>query len=212
MSNYFEPRAALVTQIRLLLRVSCQSNASSESARRGKFESLLYLNVFTDAVHTAYWLQALDCSFWSAEQPLPEPQQAGQSPGMNRDCSLLDRIQPPRQEGFNVILPVLWQAECGDRWQEEASTAQSKSTRSKASVRPCRCSQSPEKVREVPCTLKAQLRMVCIGDLVVLHHFCNFSNALNLWEVKPHPLLLHSQLPTFSYTPGMNPLFLIFAV
>lgn len=114
MSNFFEPRAALVTQIRLLLRVSCQSNASSESARRGKFESLLYLNVFTDAVHTAYWLQALDCSFWSAEQPLPEPQQAGQSQGMNRDCSLLDRIQPPWQEGFNVILPVLWQASM--RW------------------------------------------------------------------------------------------------
>lgn len=74
---------------------------------RGKFESRLYLNVFTDAVHTVYQLQRFKCSFWSAEQPLPESQQAGQSLGMNRDCSLLDRIQPPGRKVFNVTLPVL---------------------------------------------------------------------------------------------------------
>lgn len=63
--------------------------------------------------HIGY--SALDCSFWSAEQPLPEPQHAGQSQGTNRDCSLLNRIQALWQEGFNVILVTGFNMVTGDR-------------------------------------------------------------------------------------------------
>lgn len=45
---------------------------------RGKFESQLYLNIFTDAVHTAYRLQSFRLQLLVNKAALPEQQQVEQ--------------------------------------------------------------------------------------------------------------------------------------
>lgn len=160
--------------------------------------------------HIGY--STLDCGFWSAEQPLPEPQQAGQSQGMNRDCSLLNRIQTPWQEGFNVILVTGFNTVTSDRKtqvQHKANQPTPKHLSDPASV----AARAQKRWEQCFANSKHNLRWFVPGTMWCSITSANFSNTLNLPEVKSHLLLLLSQLaPTFSYIPGMNPLFLIFAV
>lgn len=149
--------------------------------------------------HIGY--RASDYSFWSTKQPLPEQQQPEQESEHKQRMFFTQQDTAPVAGKFQRNCQSCNRLQSSDGWQEEASPAQSKSTHPKASVvRPCRCSsQSPEKVIEMLSKLKAQLKIVCAGDLSVLYHFCTFSNVLNLPEVKPHPLLLLSRLSlTFS--------------
>lgn len=136
------------------------------------------------------------------------------SQSMNRDCSLLNRIQPPWQGSFNVILFVLWQAPT--RWavagrgkfgtkqikQHEASAVRPEDVAARAQKRCKKCSANSK------CSLKwfvAWTLWCCITSAL-------FPNTLNLPEVKPHPLLLLSWLsPTFSYVGGLKPLLFILA-
>lgn len=149
---------------------------------RGKFESQLYPNIFTDAVHTAYQLQGFKLQLL-VHKAAPAWATAGGTGvrALTETVLYSTGCSPHARKVLTSFCLSCNRLQRSDRWQEEASLAWSKSTHPKASaVGPSRCSsQSPEKVKEMLCKFKVQLKIICARDPAVLYHFGTSSNTLD---------------------------------
>lgn len=98
----FEPRAAYVTQIRLLLR---------ESGMKGEVWKLaVSKHIYWCCTHSLSVTGLYITAAGQQSSPCLSSSRQKRNQSMNRDCVSLNRMQPPWQESFNVIQPVLWQA------------------------------------------------------------------------------------------------------